>query len=273
MKIHTKQYSAAYWCVTINNPPINLFGQEMADELQSLLTKLEEDKAVKVVVFESANPEFFLAPADLDGDAGFEEKLQPAVRDSLHSLFKRMNHSHFLTVGVLRGQARGTGSKFLLELDVRFASREKAVLSQIDFGEEFSKHEDGFERLCSLVGRVRALEIILGSEDLNADTAERLGLINRSIPDQNLDQFVEWFASKVSNFDRKYITSAKQITNGQINLATEIALSKETQSGFFEISKWSERQEQIATPIERDIHASGDWDLLLGEQFYPDSGL
>lgn len=270
MKIHTKQYSAAYWCLIFDNPPINFFDQDMAYELQALLTKLELNEAVKVVVFESANAEFFLAPAELDGTAGFEEELQPAVRDSLHSLLKRMNHSQFLTVGVLRGHARGTGSEFLLGLDVRFASREKAILSQIDLGEEFSNHEDGFERLCSLVGRARALEIILGSEDLDADTAERLGLINRSIPDENLNEFIEGFASKVSNVDREYITSAKQITTDQMNRTAVIALSKETQSIFFETSKWSERQEQIATPIERKMHEIGDWELSLGEQLRPD---
>jgi enoyl-CoA hydratase/carnithine racemase len=269
MKIHTKQYSAAYWCVTIDNPPINFFDQEMADELQALLTKLEADETVKVVVFESANPDFFIAPADLDGTAGFEEELQTAVRDSLHSLFKRMAHSQFLTVGVLRGHARGTGSEFLLGLDVRFASREKAVLSQIDLGTEFSNVKGGFERLCSLVGRARALEIILGSEDLDADTAERLGLINRSIPEEKLDEFVERFASNISSFDREYIALAKQITSEQMNLAV-IAGSNETQSNSFETSKWSERQEQIATPIERDMHARGDWELVLGEQLRPD---
>lgn len=269
MKIHTKQYSTAYWGVTIDNPPINFFDQEMADELQALLTKLEADDDVKVVVFESANPNFFIAPADLDDTVSFEEELQPALRDSLHSIFKRINHSHYLTVGILRGHARGTGSEFLLHLDVRFASREKAILSQIDLGEEFSNHEEGFERLCSLVGRARALEIILGSEDLDADTAERLNLINRSVPDDNLDEFIERFASNVSNFEREFIASAKRITNDQTNPAA-IVLSKETQSDFFETSKWSERQEQIATPLERKMHEMGDLELSLGEQLLPD---
>ena len=269
MKIHTKQYSAAYWCLTIDSPPINFFDQEMADELQALLTKLEEDEAVKVVVFESANADFFISPADLNHPAGFDEQLPLPARNSLYSLLKRINHAHFLTVGLLRGHARGTGSEFLLGLDVRFASREKAVLSQIDLGTEFSNETDGFERLRSLVGRARALEIILDSEDLDADTAERLGLINRSIPDENLDEFVNHFASNISNFDREFIASAKQITNDQTNPAA-VALSKETQSNFFETSKWSEWQELIATPLERDIHEREDLELVLGEELRPD---
>jgi enoyl-CoA hydratase/carnithine racemase len=269
MKIHIKQYSAAYWRVTIDNPPINLFDPEMADELQAVLTKLESDEAVKVVVFESENSDFFIAPADLDGRTGFEENLQPAVRDSLHNLFKRMNHSHFLTVGLLRGHARGAGSEFLLELDVRFASREKAVLSQIDLGTEFSGIKCGFERLCGQVGRARALEIILGSEDLDADTAQRLGLINRSIPDENLDEFIERFASHVSNLDRKFIALAKQITSEQTNLAM-LAGSNETQSNFFETSEWSENKEQIATLTERDLHARDVREIVPGEQLRPD---
>jgi len=269
MKIYTKQHSAAYWCVTIDNPPINFFDQEMADEFQALLTKLEADEAVKVVVFESANPNSFIAPADLNDPAGFDEKLPLPRRDSLHYLLRRMNHSQFLTVGVLRGLARGVGSEFLLGLDVRFASLEKAVFSQIDPGTEFSGVKGGFERLCELVGRARALEIILGSEDLDADTAERLSLINRSIPDEKLDEFVDRFAANISNFDREYIASIKQITNEQMNPAA-LVLSKETQSNFFETSKWSQQQEQIATPLERRIHEQGAWELVLGEQLRPD---
>jgi enoyl-CoA hydratase/carnithine racemase len=205
MKIRTKQISPVYWRVTIDNPPINIFDQEMADEFQALLTNLEADDAVKVVSFESANPDYFISPAELDSTAGFDEELQPAARASLHSLLKRIDRSQFLTIGVLRGHARGAGSEFLMGLDIRFASREKAILSQIDLGTEFSNVTGGFERLCKLVGRARALEIILDSEDLEADTAERLGLINRSIPDEKLDGFVEQFALHISNFDRQYI--------------------------------------------------------------------
>lgn len=269
MKIQTKQYSAAYWCVTIDNPPINFFDQEMADELHSLLTKLEEDEAVKVVVFKSANPDYFISPADLNDPAGFDEKLPLPRRDSLHSLFKRMNHAQFLTVGTLRGHARGAGSEFLLGLDVRFASREKGVLSQIDLGTEFVNDTNGFERLCNLVGRARALEIILGSEDLNADTAERLGLINRAIADENLDEFVERFALHISNFDRGYISLAKQITGDPLNPAV-IAGPNDTPGDAFKLTKWSEIQERIATPIERDLHERGDWELVLGEELRPD---
>lgn len=256
MKIHIKQYSASYRRITIDNPPINIFDQEMADELQAILTKLEVDDEVKVVVFESANPDYFIAPADLDSTVGLDEKLQPAARDSLHSLFKRMNHSKFLTVGLLRGHARGVGSEFLLGLDVRFGSREKAVLSQIDLGTEFSNVKSGFERLCSLVGRERALEIILDSEDLDADEAERLSLLNRSIPDENLDEFVDRFALNISNFEREFIALAKQIANDQMNPAVTTH-SKEMQRNSFESSSWLEKQEQIIALIEGDLYARG----------------
>ena len=272
MKIHAEQYSAAYWRVTIDNPPINFFDQEMADELQSLLTTLEEDEEVKIVVFESAITDFFISPADFNDPAGFDEKLPLSRRDSLHYLLRRMNRSKFLTVGVLRGQARGAGSEFVLGLDIRFASREKAVLSQIDLGTEFSGIKGGFERLCSLVGRARALEIILGAEDLDADTAERLSLINRSIPDEELDEFVDRFASNISNFDREYIASAKQVSNDQTNLAA-IADSNETPGSSFESFKWSEREERIASPIERVWHERGSRELTLGEQLRPDYDL
>jgi len=272
MKINTEQYSASFRRVIINNPPVNVFDREMSDEFQALLTKLEADDDVKVVVFESANPDYFIAPADSVSDAEFDEKRDSAATASLPYLLKRMNRSQFLTIGVLRGHARGAGSEFLLGLDVRFASREKAVLSQIDLGTEFSNNTGGFERLCSLVGRARALEIILGSEDLDADSAERLGLINRSIPDENLDAFVERFALHISNFDREYIALAKHVTSDQMNPAA-IALSKAAPSNSFETSKWSERKDQIATPFERYMHERGDLELVLGEQLRPDYDL
>jgi len=272
MKIHAKQNSAAYWSVTIDNPPVNFFDQELADEFQSLLTKLEEDEAVKVVVFESANPDFFISPADLNDPAGFDEKLPLPKRDLLHYLFKRMKHAQFLTVGVLRGHARGAGSEFLLGLDVRFASRERAVLSQIDLGTEFSDHQGGFERLCTLVGRARALEIILDSEDLDADTAERLSLINRSIPDANLDEFVERFASRIGSFNRENIAFIKRAAGGQFGLTTVGDINETTDKSFV-VSKWTEIQERIALPFERDWQEQGDWDLPLGEQLRPDYDL
>lgn len=269
MKINARRYSAAYWRVTINNPPINFFDREMAEELQSLLTKLEEDEAVKVVIFESANPEFFISPAELNDSDGFDEKLPLPQRDLLHNLLKRLNHAKFLTVGVLRGHARGTGSEFLLGLDVRFASREIALFSQIDPGTEFADIKSGFERLCGLVGRARALEIILGSEDLDADTAERLSLINRSVADELLDEFVDRFASKISSFEREYIALTKQFPVERANPAA-LDLSKGTDLDFFEDPEWSERQERVATPDERALHARGDRELVLGEQLRPD---
>lgn len=273
MKIYTEEYSASYRRVTIDNPPMNIFDSEMADEFQMLLTKLEADDAVKVVVFESINPDYFIAPASSVSEAEFaaEFEMKPgfAGEASFHYFLKRMEHSHFLTVGVLRGHAGGAGSEFLLGLDVRFASREKAVFSQIDPGTEFSNHPGGFESLCKLVGRARALEIILGSEDLDADTAERMGLINRSISDENLDAFIEQFASHISNFNRENIASAKRITDGQNRLAF-MGDQNETQNNFFETSKWSETQERIASPFECDIHRRGDRELILGEQLRPD---
>jgi enoyl-CoA hydratase/carnithine racemase len=272
MKIHTKQYSSAYWRVIIDNPPINIFDQEMAEDIHTVLNKLEADEAVKVVVFESANPDYFMATADWVGARWFDEKPEPAGTVSLPYLLKRMNRSQFLTIGILRGHARGAGSEFLLGLDIRFASREQAVLSQIDLGTEFSNVKGGFERLCDLVGRARALEIILGSEDLNADLAERLSLINRSIQDENLDEFVDRFASNISKFDREYIALIKQVTGEQIGLATVLD-TNETPGKSFETSKWSKIQERIASPVERIWHKQGNRDFPLGEQLRPDYDL
>ncbi|MBS1793131.1 MAG: enoyl-CoA hydratase/isomerase family protein [Acidobacteria bacterium] len=269
MKIRAEQNSPAYWRVVIDNPPNNLFDQELAAELQSLLAGLETDEDVRIVVFESANPNYFIAPADLIGAGGYDEERALSGPATFRYFLKQMEQANFLTVGVLRGHAGGTGSEFFLGLDIRFASREKAVLSQIDPGSEFSAHQEGFDRLCALVGRTRALEIILEAEDLDADTAERLNLINRSVPDAGLDLFIERFASHVGGFTRENIAFVKRAA-GERSGQSAADDDDTTPMDALASLKWSETRERIASPAERVWHRQDYRDLPLGEQFRPD---
>jgi enoyl-CoA hydratase/carnithine racemase len=217
------QHSAEYWRVTIDNPPINLFDPDMVAELAKLVDRLEADDRVKVVVFDSADPDYFISHVDLlrvaepavDGPTGL-----PAWPD----ITTRLERAPFVTVGLVRGRARGVGSELLLALDVRFASVERAIFCQPEVGFGFVPGGGGLERLPLVTGRSRALEIIVGCEDFDAATAERYGWINRAIPDDQLDAFVERFAQRVSSFDRHAIALAKRLLNerGQIASADDL---------------------------------------------------
>src|SRR5437762_471499 len=200
-----QQRSAGYWRVTFDNPPINLFDPEMMSGLQALVDRLESDDEVKVVVFDSADPDFFIAHYDLVRAAEASTEPGPTGQPPWIDLATRLERAPFVTVASIRGRARGMGSEFVLALDIRFASREKAILSQPEIGAGIIPGGGGLERLPLLTGRARALEIAVGAEDFDADTAERYGWINRAVPDAELDQFVERFATRVASFDRQAI--------------------------------------------------------------------
>lgn len=264
MTVHIKKHSAAYWQITLDNPPINLFDQEMSDELQALIADLEADSQVKVVVFDSADPDYFMSHVDLVKTGEFDLEPKATGLASFPDFLRRLELSPFVTIGVLRGRARGVGSEFLLGLDLRFASREKAILAQIEVGCGVIPGAGGLERLCKLVGRAKALEIILGADDFDADTAERYGWVNRSIPDAELDAFIERFVARFSNFERKTIALAKQTINERAGLVAVADLNA-TEKKFFETLTWSETQAQIKSLFECGLQQRGDLELRLGE--------
>lgn len=271
MSVHIKKNSAAYWQVTLDNPPINLFDQEMSDELQALVAVLENDAEVKVVVFHSADPEYFMAHVDLVKTGEFDLEPKATGLASFPDFLRRLEQAPFVTIGVLRGRARGVGSEFLLGLDLRFASREKAILAQIEVGCGVIPGAGGLERLCKLVGRAKALEIILGADDFDADTAAAFGWVNRSIPDAELDEFVERLASRLSNFERKTIALAKKTINERTGLVAVADLNA-TEKKFFETLTWSETQAQVKSLFERGLQQRGDLELRLGELIGTSSG-
>jgi enoyl-CoA hydratase/carnithine racemase len=264
MSVHIKKNSAAYWQVTLDNPPINLFDQEMSDELQALVADLENDDEVKVVVFDSADPDYFMSHVDLIKTGEFDLEPKATGLASFPDFLRRLEQAPFVTIGVLRGRARGVGSEFLLGLDLRFASREKAILSQIEVGCGVIPGAGGLERLCKLVGRAKALEIILGADDFDADTAAAFGWVNRSIPDAELDEFVERLVARLSNFERKTIALAKQTINERAGLVAVADLNA-TEKKFFETLTWSETEAQVKSLFERGLQQRGDLELRLGE--------
>jgi enoyl-CoA hydratase/carnithine racemase len=207
--------SPSLWRVTFHNPPINLIDPVMVVELHRLLNEIEQDKEVAVVMFDSADPDFFLAHYDIAADASAYDAL-PAAPSPLHhwsDFLIRLGKSQAVTITALRGRARGAGSEFALATDIRFASRERAVLGQFEVGIGAIPGGGPSTRLPGIVGRGRAFEILFGGEDFDGELAERYGYVNRALPDAEFVKFVDAFAERVSRFDLLALADIKRFVN------------------------------------------------------------
>jgi enoyl-CoA hydratase/carnithine racemase len=172
---------------------------------------VEADPDVTVVLFESANRDYFMAHWDLADAADIPPG--PTGQLPFVDVLIRLSKLPVITVSSIRGRARGAGSEFLLATDVRFASRERALLGQFEIAAGLIPGGGGVSRLVRLVGRGRALEIMASGGDFDADTAERYGYVNRSIPDAKLDDFVEAFVNRVAAFRPSAIRELKQVVD------------------------------------------------------------
>ncbi|MFE3410531.1 enoyl-CoA hydratase/isomerase family protein [Streptomyces mirabilis] len=207
--------SDTLWRVKFDNPPINLIDDVMMRELMDLLTEIETDAKLTAVVFESANEDFFLAHYDITGDPEQVQAMTPGPT-GMHpwlDILVRLSRLPVVTISAIRGRARGAGSEFALASDIRFASREKAVLGQFEVGLGAVPGGGPSSRLPRLVGRGRALEILLGADDFPGDLAERYGYVNRAVPDSEFEDFVSRFAERVAKFDRRAIATVKEFVN------------------------------------------------------------
>jgi enoyl-CoA hydratase/carnithine racemase len=210
--VRVRQHSPAYWRVTFDNPPVNLHDAEIITGLTALVDRLESDAQVQVVVFDSANPDFYMAHINLVRRYEVSQEPGPTGLPPWPDILTRLEHAPYSTVGSVRGRARGVGSEFLLALDIRFASREKAIFCQPEIGFGFFPG-GGLERMPLVTGRSRAMEIILGGEDFDADTAERYGWINRSKLATRVANRSVKASRSASGMDRLATTTAKEILN------------------------------------------------------------
>jgi enoyl-CoA hydratase/carnithine racemase len=214
--IHFERTSPQVAKITFANPPVNLIVGESVLRLTEIVEKLATDPDIQVVVFDSATPDFFYNHFDLAATADFpaseDEDTVPVWTD----LVLKLSKAPYITIAAIRGRTRGGGNELALALDLRYASREKAVFGQPEVGSGLLPGGGGTERLPRTVGRDRALEVILTSDDYDADTAERWGWITRALPDGELDAFVDTIAARLASFDRTSLASAK----AQINRAS-----------------------------------------------------
>ncbi len=207
-QLHVERRSPALWQVTFNNPPINLIDPETIRQLDHLISLLETDPEVRVMVFRSADPEFFVAHIDVTASYNSMAPGKTGMHPWLDVLV-RLSRVPVVTIAAIRGRCRGAGSEFALSCDIRFASREKAILGQFEVGVGAVPGGNPMTRLAGLMGRGRALEVVLGADDFPGDLAERYGYVNRAVPDAEFDSFVDAFATRVAGFEKYALAEAK----------------------------------------------------------------
>jgi enoyl-CoA hydratase/carnithine racemase len=252
------------WRVTFDNPPINLIDPVMIVALHDLLAEIEHDNRVAVVVFDRADVDFFLAHYDIAADQSAFNAL-PAARTPFHhwaNLLIRLSRSRAVTISALRGRARGAGSEFVLATDIRFASRERAVLGQFEVGFAAVPGGGPSTRLPGMVGRGRAFEILLGGDDFDGGLAERYGYVNRAVPDAEFVGFVNAFAERVSRFDLLALADIKRFVNAA-SLPAAAALIAEMDA-FAEAVTRPAAPSIIGQAFEHGFQQRSDVELNLG---------
>jgi enoyl-CoA hydratase/carnithine racemase len=204
----------SYWRVTFGNGPVNLIDPDTIDQLAALVARIEAAAELTVVVFRSDNPAYFMAHWDLLADKNRVAAMKPGPT-GLHPYldnFVRLSKAPVATISAIRGRARGAGSEFVLATDIRFAS-DLAILGQFEVGTGSVPGGGPMARLARLAGRARALEILLGGDDIPAALAAQYGYVNRVVPDAELEQFTDQFARRIAAFDKVAVVGIKQLVD------------------------------------------------------------
>ena len=263
-RVFLTKHSPEYWRVTLNHPPLNIFGPKTIPQLSEIITAIETDKDLKVVVFDSAIDGFFMTHYDFL--APIEETTSlPSVLICLQPLpdmLARLSRAPVASIALIRGRATGVGSELALACDMRFASREKAILSHFEVGAGIVPGGGPMARLPRLIGRGRALEVFLGADDFPGDLAERYGYVNRSLPDAELDEFVDSLANRIASFDKRVISETKRFVD-VASLPPDYEIAPEWDVCFASIMR-APAQERIKKLMEQGFHKPGDVENRLG---------
>ncbi len=258
--------SHSYCRITFDHPPINTITAATVAELAELVGLIEQDSDLKVVVFDSANPDFYLAHYDVENDPrktaalGVGPTGMPAWLDAL----ARLSRASAVSIASIRGRARGAGSEFILACDMRFASRENTLLGQFEVGIGVVPGGNPMARLSRLVGRGRALEILLVADDLDGRRAEQYGYVNRAIDDAQLDAEVDMIASRLARFDREAIARTKSHVD-HVTLPADSELPPAT-ADFRELFARPAQQAQWARLQELGLNVDSDLERSLGRR-------
>jgi enoyl-CoA hydratase/carnithine racemase len=265
-RLSVTHLSPSYWRVVINNPPMNLFDPEMFAELNVLMDCMEQDKALKVVVFESGNDDFFMNHHDVENRLNVPD--QPGAMPFFGNWSRfvtRLAQSSVISIAKVRGRARAQGFEFALACDMRFASRELAKFALIEVGGSSIPGGGGIEWLAALVGRSRALEIVCSANDFSADTGERYGFVNRSVPDAELDAFVDSLAARMGRFEKRALETGKKMVNARAGVPSEGDLwtSNHILRG---VDLWPEAQKAFTKMLDAGLGQDNDFELNFAER-------
>jgi enoyl-CoA hydratase/carnithine racemase len=254
----------SYWRVTFDHPPLNIFGPETIPQLNEVITAFETDPDVKVVVFDSAVEGFFLTHYDFFAPLEESTRIPPGATglQALPDMLARLSRAPVASIALIRGRATGVGSELSLASDMRFASREKAILSQWEVGAGLVPGGGPMARLPSLIGRGRALEVLLGADDISGDLAERYGYVNRALPDAELDTFVDALARRIASFDKQAIAETKRLIN-VASLPPDDEIAPEWDAFLASVQRPAS-QKRIKTLLDRGFHHPGDVETRLG---------
>ena len=231
-------------------PPMNLLGPELVRDLVSLIQRAEADDGVQVLVFKSADPDYFISHVDVTRiKENREESAKLAGDASLGQLFRHLSESRLVTIAQIEGRVRGAGSEFVLACDMRFAARESAIFAQFEPAFGVIPGAGGAQQLTRLMGRGRALEVMLSAQDYDADLAERYGWINRALPVGELTGFVQSLAHRIARFPAAGHAVVKKRVN-MIALATVEDVRRDSDL-FLEGTRTNEFQQLTRAALKR----------------------
>lgn len=246
------------------NPPINLIDVETINELQELVTVLETNTEIRVVVFRSDDPDFFMAHWDVLADKQKVAAMPPGPT-GMHpwiDVLARLSRAPVASIAEIRGRARGAGSEFVLACDMRFASIERGILGQFEVGLGAIPGGNPMARLAGLMGRGRALEVILGADDFDAVQAERYGYINRALPDAEIEAFVDALARRIASFEKHAVAGAKALMD-EVSLPAD-AVFPPALSAFFESVTHPGTRARAVSLLEQGLQRRTETEMELG---------
>src|SRR6267154_291021 len=263
-QVRLKRQAPSLWRVIFDNPPLNLMGPAFVVEFAEIMTAIETDEHLRVVVFDSAVEGFFLNHSD------FLAKLEdltsipqgPTGLEAWPDILVRLTRAPVATIALIRGRATGNGSEIALACDMAFASREKAVLSQWEVAVGLVAGGGPMARLPRLIGRSRALEVLLGSDDIGGDLAASYGYVNRSLPDAELDDFVDALANRIASFDKWAIANTKRLVNAA-SLPPDVEIAAGWEACMATVKRPA-AQQRIRALLDRGFQKPGDVEDRLG---------
>jgi enoyl-CoA hydratase/carnithine racemase len=263
-QIRLTRSSSTYWRVTFENPPLNVLGPQFVREFKEIVMAVEADENVRVVVFDSAVEGFFLNHSDFNAD--FNELTSmpqgPTGLEAWPDLLVRLTRMPVVSIALIRGRATGNGSELALACDMSFASREKALLSQWEVGVGLVAGGGPMARMPRQMGRQRALEVLLSSNDIGGDLAEAYGYVNRSMPDGELDSFVDALAKRIASFDKWAIANTKRLVSAA-SLPQDVEIAAGWEACMTSIGRPA-AQGKIKALFEKGFHRPGDAETRLG---------